>query len=159
MKKIIYFVCLCLLVILFASCSRITNMIDVDKEKIGAEYTGMEEAEIVTENTHGMVKNYKSSFNKNIWTVEFDYMNATGYEDFNIDTDDELLISSKVDSGEVWVKITQGDLSLSEIQKVQVIPNKENTVDLSQWKNGEIIVWLVVENGEDGLIQIEHMEN
>ena len=33
------------------------------------------------------------------------------------------------------------------------------TIDLAQWQNGEIVVWLVVEKGEDGLIQIEHIEN
>ena len=41
MKKTIYFVCLLLSVLLFAGCSRIINMIEVDKEKIGAEYTGV----------------------------------------------------------------------------------------------------------------------
>lgn len=161
MKKTIYFVCLLLLVMLFAGCSRINNMVEVDKEKIGVEYMGLVEYEIDADSngTRGEVKNYESSLNKNLWTTEFDYMNGTDYQDFNIEIDDVLLINSKVDSGEVWIKITQGDLSLSEIQKVQAISNKETTIDLSQWQNGEIVVWLVIEKGEDGLIQIEHIEN
>lgn len=59
----------------------------------------------------------------------------------------------------MWIKITQGDLSLSDIQKAKAENNKEITVELSQWEKGEINVWLVVENGENGLIQIEHIEN
>ncbi|KGR83359.1 hypothetical protein [Lysinibacillus odysseyi] len=161
MKKTIFLVCLLLLVMSLAGCSRIINMIEVDKEKIGAEYTGVDGYVTGEDNngTCGEARNYESSLNENVWTTEFDYMNGTGVQEFTIETADILRINGKFDKGEVWIKITQGDLSLSEIQKVQAINNKEMTIDLSQWQNGEIVVWLVVEKGEDGLIQIEHLEN
>ena len=159
MKKTFYFVCLLLLIMLLAGCSRIVNMIEIDKEKIGAEYIGLEEKSFNKNDKYGVVTNYESSLNEGVWTIDFNYMNGTAYQDFTIETDDVLLINSKVDRGEVWIKITQGDLSLSDIQKVQAINNKETTIDLSQWQNGEIVVWLVVEKGKDGLIQIEHINN
>ena len=157
MKKIICFVCLS--VFLLTGCSRITNMIVVDREKIGAEYTGIQEMNNVTNDKYGIAKNYESSLNGDIWTTSFNYMNATGYQDFVIGTDDALLIDNKIENGEVWIKITQGDLSLSSIQKVRATNNDVTKVDLSQWENGEIVVWLVVEKGENGLIQIEHIKN
>lgn len=161
MRKIIYFVCLIFIVILIVGCSSINNMIEVEKEKIGAEYTGLDEVEDVVERngTRGVVNNYKSNLNENIWTTEFEYMDGTDYQDFTIENDDKLIVNSNVAKGEAWIKITQGDLSFSEIQKVKAENNKEITIDLSQWEKGEITVWLVVENGENGLIHIEHIEN
>lgn len=159
MKKTFYFVCLLLSVLSLAGCSRIINMIEVEKEKIGNEHTIYEDNSVVKGDKYRVATNYKGNLNEGVWTIAFDYMNGTEYQNFTIKSDDVLRINSKVNSGEVWIKITQGDLSLSEIQKVQAINEKETTIDLSQWQDGEIFVWLVVEKGEDGLLQIEHIEN
>ncbi|NLY79051.1 MAG: hypothetical protein GX072_03870 [Lysinibacillus sp.] len=163
MRKPIYFLCLLLIVVLITGCSRINNIIKIEEERIGVEYTGFNEIEdgvdVDSNGTRGEVKNYESNLNENIWTTQFDYMNGTDVQAFTIENDDILKINSNVDSGDVWIKITQGDLSLSDIQKAKAENNKEITVELSQWEKGEINVWLVVENGENGLIQIEHIEN
>lgn len=159
MRKTIYLACLLLLVALVSSCSVIGGFINDSKEKIGSEYTVFEGNEIDTSDSHGAVENYESSLDENIWTTKFDYMNSTGSQFFIIEPDDKLVINSTVSSGEIWTKITQGNLAESEIQKVQVKNDQEVTMDLSQWKNGEIAVWLVVKQGEDGLIKIEHIKN
>lgn len=160
MKKSVYFICFFLVfTLLLPACSRITNMVEVDREKIGAEYTSIQKTNNVANGKYGIAKNYKSSLNEDIWTTSFDYMNATSYEHFVIGTDDALLIDNKIENGEVWIKITQGDLSLSSIQKVRATNNDVTKVDLSQWENGELAVWLVVEKGENGAIQIEHIKN
>lgn len=70
--------------------------------------------------------------------------------------DDTLEVSNKVGSGEVWVKITQGDISRSEIQKVHIPNNDSQTINLNQWNSGEISIWLVVKEGTNGEITIKH---
>lgn len=134
-------------------------MITIDKEKIGAEYIVLADSEENKNTSHGEVKNYKKDIDNNKLIITFDYMNSTDYHDFTIQKNDVLKIKSEMDSGNTWVKITQGQLWNSKIQKVPITNNKEMTIDLSQWKDGEIVVWVVVENGKDGLIQIEHIEN
>jgi hypothetical protein len=133
-------------------------MINVEKERIGNEYTVIEDQELNPNDSHGNVKNYRSNFSDNIWTTKFDSMNSTGYMTLEINRYDTLKINSNVDSGEVWVKITQGDLAKSKIQKVQAVNSETITADLKQWEPGEIVVWLVVKKGENGVIQIEHVK-
>lgn len=131
------------------------NPIDVNQEKIGCGYTVPEGPDLAPDNSHGSVKNYHSDFQGKLWTVTFDAMNSTAYQPLEIDSRDTLKVRSKLVSGTVWIKITQGDLSKSALQKVQLVKDETITLDLSRWETGEIAVWLVVENGESGIIRVE----
>lgn len=132
-----------------------TPKIDIDQERIGSEYTVSEGQKPAANDFHGSVKNYNSTLQDNLWTVIFDAMNSTAYRRLEIDPRDTLKVKSKLISGTVWVKITQGDLSKSALHKVQSVYDETLTIDLSQWEPGEIAVWLVVENGESGMIRVE----
>ncbi|MHB8125348.1 MAG: hypothetical protein ACYDEJ_06820 [Desulfitobacteriaceae bacterium] len=156
MKKAIYFVCVLFIsAILLMTYNNIKNTINFNKEKIGNEYTVIKDMELASNDSHGLVKNYHNNFQNNLWTTTFDYMNSTAYQCLEIDHRDTLKVKSKLKSGNVWVKITQGDLSKSKIQKVQSVNDETVTIDLTQWEPGEINIWLVVENGESGTIRIE----
>ncbi|MGY4690739.1 hypothetical protein [Salibacterium sp. K-3] len=158
MVKILPITIMLLTVLFLAGCSDIISYAELGNERIGVEYTVMEENEIGTEDPHGAVKNYERTLNKGLWTTDFSYMNSTASQTFTITPDDSLRIHRTIDSGDVWVKITQGDLIESDIQKVHMT-KKETTVDLSRWKSGKIVVWLVVKKGRNGSIQIEHLNN
>lgn len=94
MRKPIYFLCLLLIVVLITGCSRINNIIKIEEERIGVEYTGFDEIEdgvdVDSNGTRGEVKNYESNLNENIWTTQFDYMNGTDVQAFTIENDDIL---------------------------------------------------------------------
>jgi hypothetical protein len=129
--------------------------IDVHQEKIGSEYTVREDQDLGPDNSHGSVQNYHSDYQGKRWTVTFDAMNSTAYLPLSIDSRDTLKIKSKLVTGTASIKITQGALDNSALQKVQLVNDEAVTLDLSQWQTGEIAVWLVVENGESGILQVE----
>ena len=159
MKKVMYILWLLFISAIIFTVFLLINMINVDKERIGGEYVVIEDRDELSPNdSHGSIKNYSSNFSDNIWTTNFDFMNSTGHMSIEINPDDTLKINNNVDSGAVWVKITQGSLARSEIQKIQAVNGKVITADLSQWEPGEIQIWLVVKDGKNGEIQIEHME-
>lgn len=160
MKKIIYIILLLFIFIQASGCSltKAKNMAVIDKEKIGVEYTVMESNTCDSYDSHGYVENYSSDFEDNVWTTKFDFMNSTGNMKLEIDPEDILKVNSKFNTGEVWLKITQGDLIESDIQKVEVKSGEEVTADLSQWESGNIEMWLVAKKCKNGLIKIEHVK-
>lgn len=123
--------------------SPVVDPIDAGHEKIGPDHT------------HGPATNYRSDFQNKTWTVTFDAMDSTAYYALEIDPRDKLKVKSKLINGTAWIKITQGDLSTSALQKAQLFYDETTTLDLTQWQTGEIAVWLVVENGESGMIRVE----
>ncbi|KUO63217.1 MAG: hypothetical protein APF84_13615 [Gracilibacter sp. BRH_c7a] len=131
------------------------NPIDANQEKIGSEYTVLEGQDLAPDNSHGSVKNYYSDYQGKRWTVTFDAMNSTAYQSLEIDPHDKLKIKSKLLQGTVWIKITQGALNNSALQKIQLVNDETITLDLSLWQTGEIAVWLVVENAASGIIRVE----
>lgn len=158
MSKIFKFINLLIFIILlsllFSGCSYIDHSIRINKEKIGNEY-------IVYENgggdSHGSEEGYSVDSDSHSITIKFNSMNSTQDYTVNIEPDDTLEVNTNIEEGKVWVKITQGDLNKSDIQS-ELIPNNETKIiTLDKWDSGEIVVWIVVEDGVNGEININHM--
>ncbi|MFZ7121292.1 MAG: hypothetical protein ACOWWH_10110 [Eubacteriaceae bacterium] len=150
MNKENYLVLLELLLILFLTACFNSQ---IDQERIGAEYTVIEGDE--DHGSHGSVNGYKTEYNFLCNTIKFDYMNSTESIVFNINPNDTIEVTNEIESGEVWVKITQGDITRSKIQKEHIPNNETITIGLSDWKTGEISIWLVVEEGIKDQISIK----
>ena len=146
MKRNFSILCV-LFAFLITGCS-IGNRINVDKERIGVEYTVITDQPISTNDSHGSVENYTSDYSKDIWTTKFDSMDSTGELTLDIEAEDSLKITCDVTVGDVWLKITQGDISKSKIQKIQGKNGETVEVDLSQWNSGE-----------NGIIKVEHLKS
>jgi hypothetical protein len=162
MKKILFYIFIFSLInILLFGCTvdKIDKRKIINKEKIGVEFTVVENSKKEPSDSHGRVENYEKIIKDNRWITKFKFMNSTDVQGFKINSSKDILqVKSDLDKGEAWIKITQGDILESDIQKVKINSEKTTNIDLSQWKKGEIIVWLVVENGENGSININHIK-
>lgn len=147
------FVIATILTLMFNGCSYISNYNKINKEKIGNEYTV---SELGNNDSHGTVEGYTINGDYQSMNVKFDFMNSTQDYTFNIKPESTIDVTNNIEEGKVWVKITQGDLSQSDIQSKFIYNNQTASVKLDQWEPGDIIIWLVVEDGVNGEISVKY---
>lgn len=153
MKKIliIFLISIILVFLFFQSCSR--SM----REGLGCDNTVLE-YETFGNSDFRKVIDYTNEFKKNIWYIKYKEMNGNDFKRIKIKSTGTLKVTSKTEDGEMWVKITQGSLAESDIQKQKLLHDGISILNLSQWEDGEILVWLVAENSTNGDIMVEYVE-
>lgn len=87
------------------------------------------------------------------WNVTFDKLNSTLFWECMPPESGKLQVIPSFTAGTITLKITQDSF---EIQKTPVTSGEETILDVSSWDpDAEIIVWMVVTDGENGDITVK----
>lgn len=156
-KKLIITLLVSIILGLLFSQSTIYGMFRSMHEGLGCENTVLE-YETFGDSDFRKVIDYTNNFKDNIWIVKYKEMNGNAMKKIDIQATGKLNVTSTTEDGEMWVKLTQGYVVNSSIQKQKLPSNGSTTIDLSKWKDGRLTIWLVAENSTNGDIKVEYVD-
>lgn len=156
-KKLIIALLVSIVLGFLFSQSKLYGMFNSMYEGLGCDNTVLE-YETFGDSDFRKVIDYTNEFKNNIWNIKYKEMNGNDLTHMNIKSNGKLKVNSKTEDGEMWVKITQGSVIESYIQKQKLLHDGINIVDLSRWEDGEVTIWLVAENSTNGDIKVEFVE-
>lgn len=156
-KKLIITLLVSIILGLLFSQSTIYGMFRSMHEGLGCENTVLE-YETFGDSDFRKVIDYTNNFKDNIWIVKYKEMNGNAMKKIDIQATGKFNVTSTTEDGEMWVKLTQGYVVNSSIQKQKLPSNGSTTIDLSKWKDGRLTIWLVAENSTNGDIKVEYVD-